>query len=143
MQLKVSGKEIKMKKIFKGIGINKGVAEGEALVSHGPLKFFPPMDDTTGTIYEPGHELHGKSVKDKVVFCACGCGPSYYGLFMLRQWGASPKAIVAMKPYHQLVEDAVVVGIPMVYGFDHNILDMVENGDSVIIDSEKGTITIK
>ena len=127
---------------FKGRGASKGRSEGEALVCHGPLKFFPPLGETSGLIHEPGHELHGKSVKDKVVFCTCGCGPSYYGLYLLKTWGSNPNAIVAMKPYHQLIEDVIVIGIPMVYDFDHNLLDIVETGDHVVVDGDKGTVEV-
>lgn len=128
--------------LFRGRGASKGRAEGEALVCHGPLKFLFPVDDTEGVIYEPGHELHGKSVKGKVIFCSSGCGCSWHGLYVLKTQGANPKAVVAMKPYHQLVDDIVFIEIPMVYDFDRNLLDKVETGDHVVVDGDKGTVTV-
>ncbi len=128
---------------FKGHIASKGKAEGEALVCHGPLKFFFAEDEGgTGLIHEPGHELHGKSIKDKVVVLTCGCGCTWWGVYLMKLWGAHPKAIVAMKPWHQLIEDIIFIEIPMVWGFDHNLLDIIETGDHLVVDGDNGTVVV-
>jgi predicted aconitase with swiveling domain len=139
---KENGRQVKMEISLRGHIASKGKAEGEALVCHGPFKLFFPFGETSGVISEIGHELYGKSVKDKVIVCSCGCGPSYYGLYLMQKWGISPKAIVALKPYHQLIDDAIFTKTPMVYGFDHNLLDIVETGDYVVVDGDNGTVAV-
>ena len=47
--------------------VTRGIAEGEALISHMPISFMVGMDPDTGIIREPGHELEGQSVAEKIL----------------------------------------------------------------------------
>ena len=119
----------------------KGSTEGEALVCHEPLRF-TSGEPADGIINQPGNELHGKSVKNKVVVYPCGCGGVGYFLYQLRKAGGNPKAIVNMKPYHHEVIDAIFAEIPMVYGVDQNLLEIVQTGDYISVNADEGTITV-
>ena len=126
---------------LRGRGVNKGKVEGEAVVCQQPVAFLS-WEPAAGVICQPGGELHGKSVKDKVVVYPCGCGGVGYPLYTLKEAGGGPKAIVNMKPYHQELVDAVLTQIPMVHGFDRNLLEIVKTGDHVTVDADEGIITV-
>jgi predicted aconitase with swiveling domain len=126
---------------LRGHGASKGKAAGEALVCHDPF-MFACWEPATGVIYRPDSELHGKSVKDKVVVYPCGCGGVGYFLYSMKKAGGSPKAIVNMKPYHHEIVEAIFAQIPMVYGFDSNLLEIVQTGDHVDVDADEGIITV-
>ena len=127
---------------LRGFIASRGKVEGEALVCHEPLTFWS-IEHATGVIYQPGHELHGKCVKDKVVVYPCGCGPVGYLLYTLKKAGGNPKGIVNMSPYHHEIIDAILAEIPMVYGFDHNLLEIVQTSDLVSLDANNGTIEVR
>ena len=126
---------------LRGRTASRGRVKGEALVCHEPLQFLF-FEQSTGVLYQPGHELHGRSIKDKVVVYPCGCGGVGCLLYFLKKAGGSPKAIVNMRPYHHEIIDAIFAQIPMVYGFDHNLLEIVETGDHVDVDADEGIITV-
>jgi predicted aconitase with swiveling domain len=123
----------------------RGKAEGEALVCHQPLALLLiswVVDQTTGVINLPSDELHGKSIKDKILVYPSGCGGVGYFLYLLKKAGIGPKAIVNMQPYTQDTIDAIFSRVPMVYGFDSNLLEIIETGDHVDVDANNGIITV-
>ena len=121
---------------------NPGKAAGKALISHKPFSFMQ-ADLSTGLVYQPGHEFHGKSIKDKVLIFTTGCGPAGYHLFVLKNCIAAPKAIINIKPFYQQVGDAISSDLPMMYGFGLNVLDIIQTGDWVSVDADNGIITVK
>jgi uncharacterized protein len=121
---------------------NRGKAEGEALISHKPFSFMQ-ADLSTGMVYQPGHEFHGQSIKDKVLIYTTGCGPAGYHLFVLKNSVAAPKAIINIRPFYQQVGDAISSDLPMMYGFDLSLLDIIHTGDLVSVDADNGIITLK
>lgn len=116
-----------------------GQGEGIALISHEPFYF---GIDENGVVNQQGHELYGKNIKDKVVVFPCGCGPVGSRLFNIKKKGLNPKAIVNMTPYYHLVADAIFADIPIIYGFDRNVLEVISNGDRVVVDVDEKIITI-
>lgn len=124
---------------------SKGKAEGEALVCHKPLALLIILwgiDQTTGVINLPDHELHSKSIKDKILVYPCGCGGNGYFLYLFRKAGVGPRAVINMQPFEQDMIDAIFAQIPMVYGFDHNLLQIIESGDHIDVDANKGVVTV-
>ena len=130
---------------LRGRIASKGKADGEALVCHEPLAFLVMLwvvDQATGIINLPGHELHGKSIKDKILVYPYGCGGVGYFLYLFKKAGVGPKAIVNMKPYDQDIIDAIFAQVPIIYGFDRNLLEIVETGNHVHVDADEGIITV-
>ena len=113
--------------------------EGEAIVSREPITFWS-VNPQTGLMFQPGHELHGQQLKDKVVVYPCGCGAVGYFLWLMKQAGNAPKALLVMRPYSQELADAVLANVPFVYGFDQNLLNAVSTGDYLIVDGYNGTV---
>ena len=127
---------------LRGHVANKGKAEGEALTSYKPFSFLQ-AEVSNGMVYQPGHEFHGKSIKDKVLVYATGCGPAGYHLFVLKNSIAAPKAIINLMPTYQQVGDAISAEIPMMYGFDINLFELIQTGDWVTVDADAGIIRVE
>ncbi len=130
---------------LRGRTASKGKAEGEALVCHKPLALLIILwvvDQTTGVVNLPGHELHGKSIKDKILVYPCGCGGNGYFLYLFKKAGIGPRAVINMRPFDQDMIDAIFAQVPMVYGFDHNLPQIIESGDHVDVDANNGVVTV-
>jgi uncharacterized protein len=120
-----------------------GKSEGEVLVCSKPFEF-GDADPKTGIINIPGHELEGQTVKDKIVIFPCGCGATTeeWSLYVLKKFGTAPKAVVTMSSYPCACIGGIIAGIPMVSGFDENLLRIVQNGDWASIDAEKRIVRV-
>jgi len=129
---------------IRGHKASRGRAEGEALVARKPFEF-RHVDHQTGVVTVPGHELEGQSVKDKIMVYPHGCGPTTeeWSLYVMRKSGVAPKGVINMATYVCSTIGAILADIPMVYGFDENILAIIKNGDHIIIDGDKGIVQIE
>jgi hypothetical protein len=127
---------------LRGRVANKGKAQGEALTSYNPFSFLQ-AETSTGIVYQPGHEFHGQTIKDKILIYPTGCGPAGYHLFLMKNSFAAPKAIVNMELFYQQVGDALSAEIPMMYGFNLNLFDIIQTGDWVIVNADEGIITVQ
>ena len=47
-----------------------------------------------------------------------------------------------MRPFDQDMIDAIFAQVPMVYGFDHNLPQIIESGDHVDVDANNGVVTV-
>lgn len=120
----------------------KGSGCGKAIVCHEPFMFWN-VDPKTGIVSSPGKEMDGQCVRGTVVVYPQGCGPTGYHLYQLRIAGSAPEGIITMNPYHHEIADAVLAKIPMVSGFDRNLLEIIRNGAQVFVDAENRTIEIR
>jgi predicted aconitase with swiveling domain len=132
---------------FKGSSGCKGVVEGEALVCRQLFVFRGVTDVQSGIVTAPGHELSGKSVRDKIMVLSNGCGPSTEEWsFYIRQklGGANPKAVVYTTtfPYPCSTIGNIIAGIPMVYGFGEKLFEIINNGDWIKVDADRGIIEV-
>ena len=93
----------------------------------------------TGVVIEPGHELEGQCVKDRILVFPRGKGStvgSYviYGLVMNK---VAPRALVNEETETIVATGAILAGIPCVDGIDLLALD---TGDELIVDADQGTV---
>ena len=130
--------------VLRGRGAAKGVAHGKALVGRGLLCFSSDVDVMTGVIGDPASQLKGQSVAGKVLVFPMGKGSTGgpYGLYMLYKGGKSPRAIVNVEADPITVSAAVISHIPMVYKLDRDPLEIIETGDEVEVDGDRGTVTV-
>ena len=119
-----------------GRAIKKGRVEGTALVSKSPLSFFGCIDPDTGIVKEKGHELEGKSIKDKVLVFPHGKGSTVgsYTLYRMKKTGVAPKGIINQECEPIVAVGAIISEIPCVDKID---ISKIRTGDKVIIDNEK------
>lgn len=139
------GREVLALTIYKGKSIKKiGVVEGEALVTKDLVAFWGGSDWETGEIVEEGHEAKGKIVTGKILVFPIGKGGGgeAFGYYYLARSGKAPKAIVCNRSLGQTVAGALLVGTPMVYGFQEDITSEIRTGDWVRVDTDKGEVEV-
>jgi predicted aconitase with swiveling domain len=131
--------------ILKGRSISKGRAEGEALVCRQPIGFNFGIDVGNGVITEYGHELFGKSIKDKILLFPHGKGSpgGSYVVYQLAKNKTGPKAILNMTTETIIAVGAIMGGIPVIDSLEKNPYDLIADGDYIKVDADQGLITIE
>jgi len=134
-------KEIHLK-CHKIIG---GYGEGEALVSHEPICFYL-TDPKTGIVRERSHELSGENLANKVLVFPSGKASSVVqidGLFKLAQHNLAPKAMIVKDVETVLIVSAFIVKVPLVNRLEKDPFEVIQTGDFIKVDAEKGLVAIK
>jgi predicted aconitase with swiveling domain len=124
-----------VRKELNGRIIKKGSAKGIALVSKSPLSFFGCIDPKTGVVTEAGHELKGKSIKDKILVFPHGKGSTVgsYALYRMKKNGVAPRGIINRECEPIVAVGAIISEIPCVDRVD---ISRINTGDKVVIDNE-------
>jgi len=140
MERKVKMKEI----ILQGHGAAKGIAEGEALVTQDAIAFSGSIHLARGIIADPRSQIKGASVTDKILVFPTGKGSTAdpYGFYILKKGGKAPKAVINTEANPTTVVGAIISNVPMVYQLDRDPIQVIETGDHVRVDGEKGTVTV-
>lgn len=130
--------------VLRGRKVVGGCAEGEALVTHQTISGWGGIDPMTGTIIETRHELRGKSFKDKVLVFPGAKGSSGWSVAFhtTRLAGCAPKALVFNLMNTKVALGAVVMRAPSVTAFDQDPLDIIETGDWVKVDGDRGIVEV-
>jgi predicted aconitase with swiveling domain len=121
-----------------------GHAEGEALVTKQHISGWGGIDPVHGIITEVRHELRGKSFKDKVLIFPGAKGSSGWSnaFHIARLAGNVPRAMIFNEMTTKVALGAVVMHTPAVTELDYNLLDIIETGDWVIVDADKGIVEV-
>ncbi len=121
---------------MKGRIINEGNAEGEAVVSREPIGFYGGIDAKTGIVIEKGHELEGKSVKDKILVFPRGKGSTVgsYVIYGLKKNGVAPKAIINEETETIVATGVILANIPCIDGID---VSKIKTGDKIKIEGDE------
>jgi predicted aconitase with swiveling domain len=130
--------------ILHGRKVVGGVAEGEALVTRETISGWGGVNPQSGTVIETRHELRGVSFKDKVlVFPGAKGSSGWSGMFhMTRLMGTAPKAMVFNIMTTKIALGAVVMHCPSVTDLDQDPLDVIETGDWVKVDGDRGIVEV-
>ena len=129
--------------ILHGRKVTGGVAEGEALVSRMPLMGWGNVDERHGYTTERNHPLFEVPYKGKVlVFTEPRGSGGFVGYGRSREYGNQPAAFVYRKGNNLTVFAAMAAGIPAVTDFDADPTEIIETGDWVKVDGDKGTIEV-
>jgi predicted aconitase with swiveling domain len=130
--------------VLKGRKVVGGVSEGEALVTNNTISGWGGIDSNTGTIIERRHELVGQSFKDKVLVFPGAKGSSGWSHFfhLARVAGSAPKAMLFNIMTAKVALGAVVTRVPAMTDFDKNPLDIIETGDWVRVDADRGIVEV-
>ena len=126
---------------LKGRTISPGKVEGESLVSREPIGFYGGIDAKTGIFIEKGHELEGKSVKNKILVFPYGKGSTVgsYVIYGLAKNNQAPLAIVNKETETIVATGAILAGVPCI---DRISIEKISTGDHLIVDATHGTISI-
>jgi len=117
---------------LKGRVIYGGTAEGEALTTAQPISFYGGIDPNTGEVIDKGHELQGKTVKDKVLVFPYGKGSTVgsYTLYRMKKNGTAPAAIINKECETIIAVGVIISEIPCV---DHVDITQIKTGDAVCV----------
>jgi predicted aconitase with swiveling domain len=129
---------------LRGRAVVAGIAEGEALVTHETISGWGGVNPMTGTIIETRHALRGQSFKDKVlVFPGAKGSSGWSGVFHLtRLTGTAPRALVFNEMTTKIALGAVVMRAPAVTDLDQDPLRIIETGDWVRVDGDRGIVEV-
>jgi len=128
--------------ILQGRKVERGVAEGEALVSSDGISFFGGVDPETGKVVEKGHPLEGQSVTGKVLVFPAGKGSTVgsYTLYQMKKLGTAPAAIINKEIETIVAVGAIIAGIPCVDKID---ISKIRTGETVRVDADSGRVEVK
>lgn len=129
---------------LRGRKVVGGYAEGEALVTRDTISGWGGINPMTGTVIETRHELRGQSFKDKILVFPGAKGSSGWSaaFHVTRITGTAPKALVFNEMTTKIALGAVVMRIPSVTDFDRDPLEVIETGDWVKVDGDRGIVEI-
>jgi uncharacterized protein len=130
--------------VIKGRKVVGGMAEGEAIVTTDTISGWGGIDSSTGTIIERRHQLVGQSFKDKVLVFPGAKGSSGYSHYfhLARVAGAAPTAMLFNRMTTKAALGAVVTRVPAMSDFDKDPLSVIETGDWVKVDADRGVVEV-
>ena len=130
--------------VLTGRKVVGGVAEGEALVTRDTISGWGGVNAMTGTVIESRHELRGQSFAGKILVFPGAKGSSGWSavFHMARLAGMAPIAMVFNVMTTKAALGAVVMRIPAVTDLDCDPLDLIETGDRVRVDGDRGVVEI-
>ncbi len=119
---------------IKGNAIMEGVAEGEVLYTEDSISFFGGVDMKTGQIIQKGHELKGRSIKDKVLIFPKGSGSTVgsYVIYGLKKYNSAPKAMILENAETIICTGAILAKIPCIDGINIKSLKNAEKVKVVV-----------
>jgi hypothetical protein len=129
---------------LRGRKVVGGYAEGEALVTRDTISGWGGINPMKGTVIETRHELRGQSFKDKILVFPGAKGSSGWSaaFHVTRITGTAPKAMIFNEMTTKIALGAVVMRIPAVTDLDRDPLELIESGDWVKVDGDRGIVEI-
>ena len=127
----------------KGIG---GVAEGEAVVSQQPISYYSDIDQWTGDVIckKTLPAMVGMNFAGKILVFPTGKEEIFSPQLMadLADRNLGPKAMVNVWAHPVFVNAAMWMKIPLVDRLDKDPTKIIETGDWVKVDAEKGIVEV-
>jgi hypothetical protein len=132
------------KLVLTGRKIAKGKAKGEAVVTKEAISFNGGVDNMTGIVTEPGHELEGVNIAGKVLVFLTGKGSTggSYRIYDMVSRGTAPVAFVQVIPEGVTTIGAIIADIPIVAELDQDPTQAIRNGDFIDLDADAGIVTV-
>jgi predicted aconitase with swiveling domain len=131
--------------VLHGRKVVPGLVEGEALVSHDTISGWGGIDPARGVIIEPRHELYGVSFAGKIlVFPGAKGSSGWSGFFQAtRLNGTAPIGMIFTTVTTKVALGAVVTRVPAITALDQDPVEVINTGDWVRLDADRGTVTVK
>ncbi|MDD2666082.1 MAG: DUF126 domain-containing protein [Methanocellales archaeon] len=129
---------------IKGRAISRGVASGRALVTSESISFLGGVDPLSGRIIEEGSELFSEIIANRVLVFPQGKGSTVgsYVLYQLMKNGVAPCAMINVVSEAIVAVGAIISGIPLVDCLQINPLDIIHDGDMVLVNGTEGYVEV-
>ncbi|MDB5682938.1 MAG: hypothetical protein JWM38_481 [Sphingomonas bacterium] len=130
--------------VLTGRKVVGGVVEAEALMTRETISGWGGINPMSGTIIESRHELKGVSFAGKVLVFPGAKGSSGWSAMFhtARLAGTAPAALLFNVMTTKAALGAVVMRVPTVTDFDRDPLDVIETGDRVRVDGDRGIVEV-
>jgi len=130
---------------IRGRVISRGYAEGEAVVSKNKFSFLGDVDVRTGIVIAGDSDIRGESIANKIFVFPKGRGSTVgtYVLLRMKKIGTAPKAIINVETEPIIAVGAIIANIPLIDRLDVNPIDVIKNGDYIIVNADDGWIEIR
>lgn len=122
----------------------KGDVQAEAIVSTHPLSF-TYIDPHTGVVADATQELHGQSIKGKILVLPWlkGSAMQPFSLYQLIRDGVAPKGLIAVEADTRLMAAALYCETPLMDNLQKNPLEVIATGDVVRVNADKGIVEVQ
>lgn len=129
---------------LKGRKVVTGKAKGVAIVTKEAMSFNGGVDNMTGIVTEPGHELEGKNIAGKVLVFLTGKGSTggSYKIYDMVSRGTAPVAFIQVTPEGVTTIGAIIGNIPVVAGLDQDPTLVIADGDLIELDADAGIVSV-
>lgn len=129
---------------LKGRKIVKGKASGEAIVTSEAISFNGGVDNMTGVVTEPGHELEGRNIAGKILVFRTGKGSTggSYKIYDMVSRGTAPLGFVQVASEGITTIGAIIGELPVVAGLDQDPTSVIRSGDHVELDADAGVVVV-
>ena len=129
---------------LKGRRIVGGIGEGPALVTSEAISFFGGVDPESGNIIDKTHELYGRCITNKILVFPRGKGSTVgpYTIFALSKNRKNPCAMLNIETEPIIAAGCVLGNIPLMDRLSQNPLEIVEEGDHILVDADKGLVKV-
>ena len=110
-----------------------GTAEGEALVTDGPISHSTNAVFVDGVLVSAGHPLQGQCYAGKVMVYSTDTGTTAgsFGLYLKARADSAPAAIICRKVHPIAIGGAIDADLPAVDGFEIDPCAEIHTGDWV------------
>lgn len=121
-----------------------GVVEGEALVTRKSLGGYGTFNFDSGDVVDIDHDWYGHNVKGKILVFRTAQGSSAWTIAhqALRYAGLSPTAYIVKENNPQTALGSVVSRLPCITDLDQDPTEIIDTGDWVKVDVERGLVEI-
>jgi uncharacterized protein len=122
-----------------------GTGEGKTLVTTQPINFLAMVDAKTGAVVDPQHELHGRSLKGKVLIIPYTTGSSVgaYAIYSLKEYGAAPNAVICCRADITIASGCAIANIPVVDLPNGEQLNTLRHDLIARVEADAGRVIIK
>lgn len=122
-----------------------GTGEGKTLVTMQPINFLAMVNAKTGTIMDPLHELHDKSLKGSVLILPYAIGSSVgaYAIYSLKEYGNAPSAVVCSKVDITTASGCALAEIPVVDLPDGTPISLLKRGLKARVEADARRIVVE
>jgi uncharacterized protein len=122
-----------------------GTGEGKTLVTKQPINFLAMVNAKSGTITDPLHELHDKSLKGSVLILPYAIGSSVgaYAIYSLKEYGNAPSAVVCSKVDITTASGCALAEIPVVDLPDGTPISILKQGLKARVEADARRIVVE